>query len=232
METDKLNPFVDGELDRETREEMLRAIGNDPQLGREVGNLRQIKEMVRHAYETPPPARGYRPLQGRSSLRGLAAAILLTVGALLGWFGHYLQPAGENAAMQTLAANEAVAPAADRILLHVDTNDPRRILTALTRVEQMLDTVMEDRQQPRLEIVAHGEGLELMKAGLADRPHRELERILSEYEHVTLKACKRTLQRLRKAGQEIRLRPGTDDSRTALDEIVRRIHEGWTYIKA
>ena len=53
---DRLNALVDGELDHVEAGRVFDAIQRDPGLERQVGELRLIKDLVRHAYQHDSPA--------------------------------------------------------------------------------------------------------------------------------------------------------------------------------
>ncbi|MBZ0251642.1 MAG: hypothetical protein K8F93_18450, partial [Burkholderiales bacterium] len=51
-----LGAFVDGQVDRAEWAGIAQAVEGDAALREEVCRLRATKEMVRHAYASPPPA--------------------------------------------------------------------------------------------------------------------------------------------------------------------------------
>ncbi len=51
---ERINAFIDGELDATERNEIFEALGGDTALSQQVCELRQLSELVRHAYDRPP----------------------------------------------------------------------------------------------------------------------------------------------------------------------------------
>mgnify|MGYP000052599505 CR=1 FL=1 len=60
----------------------------------------------------------------------------------------------------------------------------------------------------------------------------KLEQLLAAYPNLAYVACNQTLDRLREKGGTVSLLPGVHVAPTALDEIVKRLQEGWVYIRA
>jgi intracellular sulfur oxidation DsrE/DsrF family protein len=80
-----------------------------------------------------------------------------------------------------------------------------------------------------MEIVANGSGLDILRADVSQYAQR-IEALRANYPNLTLVACGLTVQRLRDQGVVVRRIPNTVVSTSALEQIVRRIHEGWTYV--
>jgi intracellular sulfur oxidation DsrE/DsrF family protein len=51
------------------------------------------------------------------------------------------------------------------------------------------------------------------------------------YPELALVACGQTVQKLREAGADARLLPGTVTATSALDQIVLRMQQGWAYVR-
>ena len=89
-----------------------------------------------------------------------------------------------------------------------------------------------------------GEALTLLGSdpGAVDRGARDgavtlgsrasLERLREAYPNLTYIACHQTADRLREKGVRVKLLPGVHFAPTALDEIVKRMQQGWVYIRA
>lgn len=81
-----LNAFVDDQLAAEEKARVYLEVSRDEALNRQVCELRKLHELVQLAYQNPPapPVRTHVPAR-RSYLRfGVAASLLLMVGALIG----------------------------------------------------------------------------------------------------------------------------------------------------
>jgi intracellular sulfur oxidation DsrE/DsrF family protein len=53
----------------------------------------------------------------------------------------------------------------------------------------------------------------------------------AEHPNLALVACGQTVERLREKGIEVRLLPGTRVASSALDQIVTRMGQGWSYVR-
>lgn len=72
--------------------------------------------------------------------------------------------------------------------------------------------------------------LDLLGEGITTQGER-LARLRASYPSLALVACGQTAQRLRDSGVEVRLLPGTTVATSALGQIVRRMQQGWAYVR-
>ncbi len=88
-EFERSNAFVDGELDRKARGEVLDAAANDPRLAKELSDLNRLKSAVEDSVDVPdidlPVTRGPRGKIYRFGL-AMAACLALFVAAGIGWW--------------------------------------------------------------------------------------------------------------------------------------------------
>jgi intracellular sulfur oxidation DsrE/DsrF family protein len=231
---DRLNAFVDGELDAQDEGRVLDALRRDPELAQQVHELRLNKDLMRHAY---PPAPGVRRVRRKSlpgGWRGLAAAAvaLIAIGAAGGWAGHTWQneDADDYSRLARSATSATAAPTDDKILLHVSSSAPDRVAAMLEETESALAAARRDGRALQVEILANNTGLDVLRA---DRPGpaAQLEALRARYPNLTLVACRQTIERLHEKGVTVRLLPDAEVATSALDEVVKRIHEGWTYVR-
>jgi intracellular sulfur oxidation DsrE/DsrF family protein len=229
---EELNAFIDGELDAASSARVLAAIDADDRLRREACELRGLRDQVRNAYE---PARFAAPPQ-RSRFAGgrwpqaLAAGLLLVVGAAVGWQGHALQGHGDERGVWQRLAQVKAHGDARRLVLHVGDPDRARFENTLEEVRGMLKAAHERGQRMELEILANGSGLNLLR--VKTTPFADsLAQLQAEFPELSLVACGQGLNRLQGQGDDIRLLPGVATADSALDEIVRRMDQGWAYLR-
>jgi len=220
---EQLNAFIDDELDVADRDRLLAHIAGDGELAQRACALRLTKEQLRHAYAQPP----LPPRQTRAARpwRALATMVMVCAAALAGWYGHErLHPAD--------AALGATAQLGDttRIVLHVASADAQMGTVALTEAENLLRTARESGQPIAVELVANAGGLDLLRLDTSPYVQR-IARLRAEHSNFTLVACGNTVQRLQERGIEVRLLPGARVASSALDQIVSRLKQGWTYIR-
>jgi len=167
----------------------------------------------------------------------LHAAVHLAGSASPTWKITFCRaPAGDTAPSaadgpdRVAAAARTMTAARDRILLHVSSSAPERVAAMLDETEGMLAAARRSGRPIAIEILANSTGLDVMRAG-GSGPAARLASLRAEYPHLTLVACGQTIERLREKGVIVQLLPDTVVAASALDEVVKRIHEGWTYVR-
>lgn len=220
------NAFVDGQLDAAEWAALLERIGSDADLRIEICELRATQDMVRNAYadvmpRARPEAAGWRSW-------GLAATLLACVAA--GWFAHGLLETGRGpvgasgaAALRSVDAN--------RILVHVSSGQRESLRTALDEVEDLLRSARTAGRGVEVEIVANSTGLDLLRSDASPYLAR-VSALRREFPNLTFFACNQTIERLRERGVTVDLLPGVHVAPSALDQVVKRLHGGWVYIRA
>ena len=216
------NAFVDGQLDAADWTALVERMGADEALRRRVCELRTLKDMVRGAYAD---ARPHGAASAAADRRGWArVAGLALVFVLAGWLVHDATDRGQGAA-------EKRALAAKGLVVHVASSRGEAVDTALQEVEDYLHDARAAGRKVRVEIVHNQTGLDILRAGKSAYSKR-LERLREAYPNLTYIACRQTADRLREKGVRVKLLPGVHFAPTALDEIVKRMQQGWVYIRA
>ena len=219
-----LTAYIDGELDAARQNAVLAAMEHDKNLSERVCSLRRTKDWMRTGFgsATPPPRdlprRGipWRLLRG-----GLAASIMLMAigigGGLLGYV---------YAERDTTTVADASDP--NRVVLHIDDSDPEHFGLLLDYTENFLQ---ENRDKGvQVEVVANSSGLDLLRANHS--PYERRVRELSEkYSNLQFIACMNAIRNLKRAGDDITLIDDVHTGETAVDHIVKRLQQGWTYKK-
>jgi intracellular sulfur oxidation DsrE/DsrF family protein len=227
LSEEQLNAFVDGELDPEEKSRLYNEAARSPELDQRLCRQRNVKELIKHAYENvPAPMHSTRARLGRSRFfgRALAAGVLLAVGLTAGLLGHsYFDQS------RIVAAGSAVEPIAkvSNFLLHVTSGDAEQMYAALHHAEALLEEA-EDGEQRRVEIIANERGIDLLRRDVT--PFAREIAMLQEHD-VVFYACSKTIQRLEDSGVRVELVPHTNADYTALDRVVSRMQDGWKYEK-
>jgi intracellular sulfur oxidation DsrE/DsrF family protein len=165
----------------------------------------------------------------------------LAVGALAGWFAN--GPQAEKTALPEQAAYQhqdldafqtvqllSAQGMQQNVILHVTTNDAGKLRYALDEVETLLSSYRERGLPIKLEVVANGEGLALLRSGVSPYPQRTQE-LISNYDNLTIMACANTMRWLEEQGIDTRLLPNVSTTKSALERVVDRLQEGWLYVK-
>lgn len=233
-----LNALVDEQLGSVERDRVFTVLDRSSALRMRLCELRDLKAMVRHAYAVGPcrEAAHGRPKRPRfSRLQSLAASLmLLTIGSTGGWWAHGHASTETDTRLaslfRTMQNNDReIEPA--RYVVHVDTADPVRLGNALDETEHLLSDPTRGGEPPRVEVIANGPGLDLLRADVSPYARR-IANMERKYPNLDFTACGQTIRRLRQQGIEVRLLPHTRIATSALDEIIaRHLKQHWAYIK-
>lgn len=232
-----LNAYLDGELDGDDRARLMEALERDPGLGQRLCELRNLSDLVRLGYREPPECPGARPPRRArfGGWRGLAASLLIALGAAAGWLGHQaLQPAhglAEIASSVELAQERTADAGPVRLMLHVTTADPGKLETLLAETEQLLQTYEGREDRLQVAILANGAGLDLLRADASAFAQR-IAGLKRRHRNLSLLACAKALARVEERdGRRPPLLPRTEVVPSALGEIIDRRKDGWSYIR-
>jgi len=244
---ERLNAFIDGELDALEKNEVFEGLNNDTVLRQQACELRQLSELLRHAYERPPEIEKYRTSStGRASPwgRAAAAALLVAFGATLGWIGHQ-QPEqrlpadmsamywDEHNAFQNSDLSEVTSGQhSKRVIVHLNTSSAARFEKALDTAEQLLKTYADSDRGAEIEVVANASAVKMLRIGYSPYADRVRE-LQDRYLNLTFLACKDAMDHVRELEElktDVSLLPDVDVTPSALEHILNRLSEGWVYL--
>jgi intracellular sulfur oxidation DsrE/DsrF family protein len=223
-----LNAFVDGQLEAAERLRVLDASRRDPQLAERICALNQTKDLVRTAFAEPPPPRSRERRGAASTGLGLsvAALLILTLGSLAGWIAH-----GYLAAPLGFQLAHRGEKTGGRFILHLADSEPARMEAVLSDTEALFRRFDALHRPVQAEVVVNGEGLALLNAATSPYGQR-IRALMQRYQGVSFLACAEALERMRLQGQLVRLLPQARViEEGALERIISRLQEGWSYIR-
>lgn len=234
----ELNAYVDNELSDTERVEMLAAMQRDPDLARQTCELNNLKNQLQIAYANPPAPKRRNRQPSRSRWMSVAAGLaMLCAGLIGGWYmGSYqpgvtddrfvlLDPEGRGQAPAVADSGET------RIVFHLTNPDQAIAGELLDDVEQMLQAYQQDERPLRVEIVAHGDGLRLLRARLT-RHQGRVNKMAENFGNLTFVACRNTIERVQVSqGIEVKILPSAEVIDSGVDHVVKRQREGWVYIR-
>ena len=225
-----LNSFIDNELDADEKNEIFDLISQDDELKQRICELRGMKAMVQHAYQQPPVIRNITK-EKRSGYRlpymqSLAASLfLLFLGGTSGWFIS----ATSKDAPKEIHSNNLIEDTG-KIIVQVSNSNPVRLRTALDEAENLLEAYKRANRQLKVEIIANGSGLDLLRADVS--PYAERIGLMKEkYQNLDFIACNQTIGLLQKNGVVVHLLPHTGIASSAVVEINKRLQQGWDYVR-
>ena len=244
---ERLNAFIDGEFTDLEKSEVLEALNNDTGLKQQACELRQLSELVRHAYERPPAMEKFRKSETNRVNpwpRAAAAVLLIGFGATLGWISHQ-QPEQQSAAnINAMYWDEHNAfhnsdltevtsgKQSKRVIVHLNTSSMDRFEKALDTAEQLMETYADGDMGAEIEIVANASAVKMLRTGsspFADRVRALQDRYLS----LTFLACQDAMDHIRELEdlkEDVTLLPDVDVTPSALEHILHRLSEGWVYL--
>jgi intracellular sulfur oxidation DsrE/DsrF family protein len=239
LSDEALQALIDGEYSATETAELMERLRTDPEARQRVYELRMLKDTVRLGYEgVPQPERGgkARARGGAQGWRSIAAAAaLLGLGMLTGWALHSGTAAPERVVLidsEGRGAQPAQVQSREmRIVFHLTDPDMTAAGELLDEIERMLLDYEASEAPLRVEVVAHGEGLDVLRERLS-RHRARIEAMAVRYENLSFVACQNTIDRLRvEQGIEVVLLPQATVTESGVDHVVRRQREGWVYIR-
>jgi intracellular sulfur oxidation DsrE/DsrF family protein len=216
----RLNALADGELDSLETEALIQEIRDHPDLQRELCDIHMLKDMVKSAYplEASPSIAQYR----RTSYLGAIAAsfLILAVGFIAGnWTGSRTIDEGFTLSMVEHAPN--------KVVLHIGDADNEKFERALAKAEQLL--VDYGRKNMQVDIVTSAGGIDLLR----HKTSLYIEKVSTmknNYESLAFVACNNTLARLKQEGKPIDLVAEAVVAPSAVQYVVQRLQQGWSYV--
>jgi len=231
-----LNAFIDNQLDNKEKAELLDAVRHCHELSQRVCTLQKIHNLIQLSYQSiEVPVRHqavdnkYRPGQFKWIA---AASILLTVGTLMGWFSNQ---ALNSKSLYDLAEIRQTDNTPNqkkwRLMLHVSTANPNRLNLVLDEAESLLKEYAAASKKLELEILTNSEGLALVTNG-GKKYNQRLQALQQKYQGLVVMACGQTIKRFQRLhGKSIDLLPQINVVPSAINQIVKRQKQGWSYIR-
>lgn len=228
-----ISAYADGELQGSEKTEFETELHNDPELQQTLDDLHALKAQLRHTYES---IKAPDQVQRKSAnFRVAAYSAFLFLAFSSGWISSDLMhsPAIAIKDMQAEVLNKgmrAVTETPGKYILHIGMYDESKFKLTLDEAEALLSSYEKNNQTIQLEIIANAGGLNLFRDDAS--PYAQRVKQLSEkYPNIKFIACTNAIERLRERGIDPNLIQTIQQGPTALDQVVRRMNEGWTYIK-
>lgn len=231
-----LNAYLDNELAAEERKRILEALRLDGELRERLSRLDQIRNLLKIAYHDMQSQAGI-PVTSKKRLRtqvAIAASIFIMMGTIIGWYAReeLVQPTGLAELAKQVQYSKAVTNDETwRVLLHISSNEPHRLNVLLEETENILRQYQEQPQKVSLRILANGKGLDLLRDDTSSYGKR-IAQLQRRYHNVVFLACAEAISHIEQTQhKQIKLLPRVEVTPSALNEVLNRRKEGWTYIR-
>lgn len=228
-----LHSLVDGEIAADERTELHAALQDDEALSARVCDITRHKDLVKLAYSGVNPAQV--PRAAGSRMWAVAASIIVAVTLVISGSQYLFQeqltprlvlldPDGLGQQLADPTRDET------RIVMHLKARDIARTGEILDELEGVLEAFSREGKPIRIELVAQGEGLELVREGFSRHPER-IQDLARRYDNLTFVACQNSIARIsREQGTEVHLLPQVVITSSGVDHVAKRQAQGWAYI--
>jgi hypothetical protein len=210
------------------------ALRDDEALSARACDIARHKDLVRLAYtDVNPPQASPRAAGGR--IWAVAASIVIAATLAVSGIQYLFQeplpprivlldPDGSGQQLADPTRDET------RIVMHLKARDMARTGEVLDELEGVLEAFRQEGRPIRIELVAQGEGLELVREGFSRHPER-IQVLARRYDNLTFVACQNSIDRIsREQGVEVNLLPQVVITSSGVNHVATRQTQGWAYI--
>lgn len=230
-----LNAFVDNELDKVERERIFECLRHDPLLAQRLCELTHMKELVRTARPEPDESTlGIRQHNRSGHVWGYAAMLVVVVamGSLV-YFSEFL-PFKHNPAIDALhgIVQQQANAAEIKVVMQITSDETALMNKLLNQAEALVQMGSQLDKPVRVEIVAYGKGLSMLRSDQSPYAHR-ISSLRQQHDNLLFIACQETLDKQQGKGlHNIRLLPGVVIVHSGAGEVQLRRSQGWSVLKA
>jgi hypothetical protein len=173
-----LNAFVDNQLESSERIQVFNTIRSNDTLKDRVCELSGLKEMIQHAYKSPPGQKQARLIKSPSwnkQIRAIAACLLLLIGGVTGWYSHTWTITDTNPNIREIVnAQPAIASESVRkVIVHVSNSSPLKLQATLDETESLLQSYRQSNHLIQVEVIANKHGVDLLRANVSNYRFRK-----------------------------------------------------------
>lgn len=234
----RVHAYIDNELIGSDRTELLEEMHSNAKLRDQVCELRRIKDLVQQAYFIPPPPNFQTSPKKNTQLYTLLSRCAVIVLVLLSFAGGWLVHAHEDrslmghlaslGAVELPAAAHTTAATSPRVLLHIASDNPEIFASTLKQANYLLNKGKKDGIE--VEVVANAGGLKLLEANDNSHYSKVVSTMIKAHPNLHFVACGITVHKLEAAGVPVELIHHVRVAPSAVEEIVKRLREGWMYV--
>ncbi len=235
-----INAYIDGELGSSERQGFRHDMERDSELASRVDALCQLKKSLQASYQQLPQVNRLdeQAIVNKTWVQSVAALLLLVVGVLAGWLGHgnYSHERNIEAMNQQSSALKGVQltpvnfAQSNKIILHISNDQDGRMKKTLEKLEGIMAQYKDSGLDYQIEVIANAGGINMLRDDVSPYKKR-ISQIMKHYDNVSFIACSNALERLRLQGIQPHLIQQTKTGVTAVEQIIKRLQQGWVYMK-
>ena len=217
-----LHAYLDGELSHDECIEVEKALLIDTDLRQQLEEFKALKVNVQQTYESIPEPNIHlterTPKKIWSIPKAAAASLFLGLVIGAGLLNVVIDKNGYGSVIeQSLSEN---------YLVHLDSDTSEKQQQAIKEIETLLSSAGPN---VKVDLISNFKGVQLFDVNNPN--NSELNRLLEQYDNLTLFACKRALDRAVERGKPINIMPKVQHDKPAIDAVVERLNSGWKYMK-
>jgi intracellular sulfur oxidation DsrE/DsrF family protein len=114
-----------------------------------------------------------------------------------------------------------------KVVLHIGESDNEKFEHALARAEKLLIDYGQKNMQ--VDIVTSAGGIDLLRNNTSLHIEK-VSMMKKNYDSLAFVACNNTLARLKKEGKPTDLLAAADVAPSAVQYVVKRLQQGWSYV--
>ncbi len=224
-----INAYADGELQGSEKTEFEKELQKDAELQQALNDLYTLKAQLQSAYQNivPPVKQQYTS----GNMRYAVFSILLLLTFTGGWFSAGMIHNEKIADVELFnPAMQIITEQPGKYILHIDVHDKNKFKQTLDQAETLLASYQNKEQNIQLEVLANAGGLDLFREDRSPYIQR-VKQLSRDYPNIKFIACSNGIKNLRENGIEPHLLTTVQQGATAIDQVVKRVHQGWSYIK-
>lgn len=235
-----INAYIDGELDNDERARLLFDAQQDPVLMQRINDVRMLKEKVQLAFSEQSVStvqeRTFSCRAFARTPRSLVAGFILLMLAAVLLFG--IQDNDEVVQARKLINSSQPVVAADidktigahkQLVINISQYHPQSFDATIDNIEALLLQHRADKSFS-IEIVANKNGLKALDVETSLHARR-ISQLADQFESLDVIACAKSMATLAAQGNPILLMRSVMITPSAAEQVARRMHDGWFYLK-
>lgn len=221
-DNERLNAFVDKELDEKQKEVLLARLDNEPELKGELCDMHRVKDLLNFTYPLNQENKSDVFLH-KQSFGAMAASFFLLV--TLGFAGGYLSSGflkDEDSTVSLQAENQQ-----NKVILYLGSAKKEKFDETLNKAESLLTKYKKEGVE--VYVVTSAGGIDLLRTN-NNSVQQRIKNMSGLYKSLHFVACNNQIYHMYKKGQPVNLVKEAEVAPSAVQFVVDHLKEGWKYI--